>query len=303
MINPYVYIDGTDTGETIFGTSYNDEIHGRGGNDVIFGGLGNDLIYGDDGNDTLYGEAGDDTLNGGIGDDSLIGGAGADKFLGGDGFDTASYATASRGVTLDMVTASGLNDGAGDTFNSIEKLVGSNYDDVFTCNAGDNVVEGGNGGDWISGQGGVDTLYGNAGDDHLNGGTGDDTLIGGAGIDIVTGGSGRDVFVVSTIGGADHITDFEQGIDHIRLTDSKITQPFGADGELQRGFGELGDWVIGPGVNETPDSLVWDVRTQALYEVSWTWHCDDEAWQITQSRDLLHVDNGVDLTTSDFLLH
>jgi Ca2+-binding RTX toxin-like protein len=302
VVNPYVYTEGTDNGETIFGTNYNDEIHGRGGNDFIFGGLGDDLIFGDDGNDTLVGEAGNDTLNGGIGDDTLVGGAGADKFFGGAGFDTVSYASSSLGVYVDMATVSGTNDAYGDTFNSVEKIVGSNYDDVISGDVGDNTFEGGNGTDWLSGWAGSDKLYGNIGDDHLNGGTGDDTLVGGSGRDTLIGGSGRDVFVVSAVDGADKIMDFEQGIDHIKLTDNKIKQPFGADGELMYMFGEVGAVVIGAGPNETQDSFIWDDRVDTLFQVSWAWDSSHERWTITAANDILHIENGVQLTASDFFL-
>src|SRR5436189_10505 len=83
--------------------------------------------------------AGNDTLDGGIGNDTLIGGAGADNFIGGEGFDTASYITATHGVWADMLqstsNSSSSNDGKNDTFNSIEKLAGSNYDDSLGGNA------------------------------------------------------------------------------------------------------------------------------------------------------------------------
>ena len=81
------------------------------------GNSASNLIIGDALDNTLYGKAGDDTLNGGAGDDTLDGGAGADKFIGGGGHDTASYADATAGVTVDLVTpANNKGDAAGDTY-------------------------------------------------------------------------------------------------------------------------------------------------------------------------------------------
>ena len=81
------------------------------------GNSAHNLIIGDALDNLLYGKAGDDTLNGGAGDDTLDGGAGADKFIGGGGNDTASYADATAGVTVDLVTpANNRGDAAGDTY-------------------------------------------------------------------------------------------------------------------------------------------------------------------------------------------
>jgi Ca2+-binding RTX toxin-like protein len=108
----------------------------------------------------------------------------------------------------------------------------------------DNAIDtlsGGAGNDTIYGYGGNDTLYAasigsNAtGNDVLYGGTGNDTLIGSAGDDILdggtdkdslTGGTGSDTFVLragdggSTVALADVITDFQDGVDVLGLSDS-----------------------------------------------------------------------------------
>lgn len=301
VINPYVYIAGTESDDTIFGTDNNDEMHGGGGQDNLFGGAGNDLIFGENGNDILWGEAGNDILDGGIGNDTMVGGAGADIFRGGADFDTVSYASSSLGVSIDMVSGAGTNDAAGDTFNSVEKLVGSNYGDVFRGNTFAQTFDGGAGDDWLFGQGGEDTLVGGLGDDHLDGGWGADTLIGGDGIDTLTGGSDPDVFAVSVFAGADHITDFEKGVDRIVFTDLKLKQPFGADGVLETMFGQVGSAIIGGSSNDCPDTIVWDPNDHTLYQVDWSWDGDD-AWVVTRSQALLHIDNNVQLAATDFLL-
>ena len=63
---------------------------------------GNDILDGGIGADQMWGGKGNDTLRGGADDDILIGGAGADALDGGAGNDTASYATSTAAVTVDL---------------------------------------------------------------------------------------------------------------------------------------------------------------------------------------------------------
>jgi serralysin len=134
-----------------------------------------DTLTGDDRNNVLNGGAGDDRLDAGAGDDTLNGGLGADVLIGGDGIDTVTYANAAAGVTANLITGRGTGgEAAGDTYDSIENLTGSNGADILTGDDNNNVLKGG---------AGDDTLDGGAGDDTLNGGEGNDTLKGGIGID------------------------------------------------------------------------------------------------------------------------
>jgi Ca2+-binding RTX toxin-like protein len=99
---------------------------------------------------------------------------------------------------------------------------GYNGNDSMNGNDGDDVLYGGNGNDALAGGIGNDVLRGDAGNDLINGGDGDDVLIGGAGRDTMEGGAGADQFVFddkhSGKGAlADHITDFEVGVDTIDL--------------------------------------------------------------------------------------
>lgn len=127
--------------------------------------------------DELTGNAGANALDGGAGDDLLIGGAGADALIGGDGFDVVSYATASKGVTANMNTpSSNTGDAKGDTYSSIELLVGSTHADVLVGDAGNNLFQAGSGNDVIKGGGGDDQIYGEAGADVLYGGSGADVF-------------------------------------------------------------------------------------------------------------------------------
>lgn len=178
------FIGSGSASETVFGGS---------GNDLIQGGSGNDQLNGDDGIDILDGGFGNDRLVGGFGDDLLDGGAGADVLIGGDGFDTADYADASAGVTVNLNDPS-LNNGdaVGDSYSSIEAFFLSSFNDVFFGADGNDTVNGWLGNDILLGGAGNDVLNGGSGDDELDGGAGNDTLDGGAGDDFLTGDAGND---------------------------------------------------------------------------------------------------------------
>jgi Ca2+-binding RTX toxin-like protein len=143
-----------------------------------------DHLVGDQRNNMLLGNGGADRLVGQAGDDTLFGGTGADELFGGIGNDTASYQNdGTVTVALDysfVATRSAI----GDTFSSVENVIGSNYGaDVIAGNSGANI---------LSGLGGSDTLWGRAGADQLLGGKGDDFLLGQSGGDVLNGGSGTD---------------------------------------------------------------------------------------------------------------
>ncbi|WP_157215952.1 calcium-binding protein [Flavisphingomonas formosensis] len=118
--------------------------------------------------DTLIGDRGANRIEGGAGDDLIEGGVGDDWIEGGAGFDTASFASATRGVAVSLLLAgTAQSTGVGiDTLVGIEALAGSGYNDVLTGNGVDN---------------------------RLSGGAGDDVLQGGAGNDILDGGMDSDI--------------------------------------------------------------------------------------------------------------
>lgn len=155
---------GTDGNDTVWanyvnpGSALGNWATGGAGDDAITGSANGDILAGNSGADKIDAAGGDDILYGGDGDDTLIGGTGADKLFGGTGSDTASYMSATAGVTVFLNASQGTNtgDAAGDTFESIENLTGSNYNDLLYGDAGDNVLDGANG---------ADTLYGGAGND------------------------------------------------------------------------------------------------------------------------------------------
>ncbi len=214
---------GTNGHDTLDGGGGSDSIFGRGGNDLLIGGRdslasrdinntiavedladqtesddGNDTLYGGAGNDTMLGGQGNDILNGGSGNDTMSGQAGIDVFRGGAGVDTVDYSRESPfQLIVNLVTnlASG-GTASGDTFYSIENLIGSDdRTDRFIGTAAANHFWGQGGGDYFTGGGGNDILDGGNDGDILYGGTGNDTVIGGAGQDYLNGGLGIDTVV------------------------------------------------------------------------------------------------------------
>jgi hypothetical protein len=74
----------------------------------------------------------------------------------------------------------------GDTFSSIENVVGSAYSDVIHGHDGPNTLTGLEGDDHLSAHGGADVLDGGYGNDHFTGGPGADTFYGGPDRDTVS---------------------------------------------------------------------------------------------------------------------
>lgn len=134
--------------------------------------------------DRFIGTDFDESVNGLGGDDILEGSAGADVLDGGDGIDTAVYSGATNRVNVNLLSGNGsINQAEGDTYVSIENVVGSNFGDTLRGDFGDNVLTGNGGKDVLIGFNGDDELLGGAGRDILNGGNGADVLDGGSGID------------------------------------------------------------------------------------------------------------------------
>jgi Ca2+-binding RTX toxin-like protein len=141
--------------------------------------------------ENLIGSKFDDDLTGDALANTFVGGVGADKIDGGGGVDTADYQDSLVGVTVDLTLATQVGDVSSDAFGdelaNIENLIGTDF---------------------------ADTLTGDAGANALTGGGGGDLLIGGAGNDTLTGGTGQDVFAwLGTLSGRDTITDFDLGFN------------------------------------------------------------------------------------------
>lgn len=165
---------------------------------TIKGNFKNNTLYGTNGNDVFDGGYGNDRLFGGFGDDVFFAGFGKDYYDGGDGFDTVIIAGTSVdlfGYCIDLAKG---KDQYGNSYVSIEGLVGGRKDDVFIGNSSDNIFDGG------------------CGNDKLYGGDGNDKLIMSFGRDILDGGSGRDIVDISNSDMAEYkfIIDLNKGYDN-----------------------------------------------------------------------------------------
>ncbi|MCO8311481.1 calcium-binding protein [Pseudomonas mandelii] len=135
-----------------------------------------------------------DILSGSDSDDVFVGGAGSDLIDGRDGQDSAWYLTSAEAVEVNLQTGINLGgDAQDDVLTSIERVMGSHFNDTLIGDAADNYLEGGQG---------SDVIYGGDGADYINGGLvskiGPFTLDGvatGLQADTLYGGDGDDVIV------------------------------------------------------------------------------------------------------------
>ncbi len=255
---------GGSGNDTIYGNSAVNELRGNAGNDTIEGGSGSDNLYGGTGNDTLYGQAGWDFLFGEGGSDTLWGGNGGDRLYGGAGDDTLHGED-----HADRLYGEDGNDtifgGSGN-----DTIHGGDGNDRLNGGLDNDYIAGGSGSDWLSGDAGDDvllggagwdTLIGSSGADELSGGNGNDVLVGGFGVDTVTGGAGSDTFVMEMFGESNMsiITDFEAGIDEIRLDRSV------GFGELSWGKLAAGAFNYGWQATEADDRIIYQWSTGKLF--------------------------------------
>ncbi len=220
---------GGSGADTLIGNAAANNLNGGGGIDTLNGGAGNDTLIGGAGADVLNGGSNTDTASyagnaaavsvylrsnytnegGGVFDtlssieniigsnfdDTMEGDGFANAFSGGSGSDTAYYFSSVSGVTINLVSGIGSGgDAAGDSYVSIESVIGSNI--------GSDILTGGTEANFFNGNGGADILDGGGGGDSLLGGDGDDILKPGAGFDYVVGGNNTDTVDYSTsVGG------------------------------------------------------------------------------------------------------
>ena len=196
----------------------------------LIGSAYGDSLTGDDGDNMITAGAGADRLEGRDGDDVLTGGEGTDTLDGGDGVDTADYSASANAVQISLDGTVGTGSHAeGDTLSNIENLIGSAYADTLFGDDGDNVIESEAGEDVLDGGDGTDTasyinsdvrvhvdlknphqFFGHAqGDtltnfenitgsdygDFLHGDDGDNIIVAGAGADRLEGRDGDDVLI------------------------------------------------------------------------------------------------------------
>ena len=151
-------IIGGNASDVIYGGPLSEDLIGFQGADIIYGGRGDDGIYGGVGDDVLYGDEGSDQFFGDVGGDSINGGNGSDYIVF-SGVD-------SNGVIVNLQVGIGINsDAENDTYESIEHILGSEYNDVLMGNSDSNIIRGYAGNDTIFAFGGYDLLHGGVGSD------------------------------------------------------------------------------------------------------------------------------------------
>lgn len=147
-------------------------IQGSNFDDVLFGSRTDDLLRGLDGDDTIGG-GGADVIDEGPspnGDDFLNGGDGPN--------DRVTYGSRTSGVrvSLDGVRNDGATGENDDVRQSVERVSGTNFNDVLSGNSLANSIDARAGNDTIDGLGGDDSLTAGAGNNGVVGGTGNDVI-------------------------------------------------------------------------------------------------------------------------------
>ncbi|WP_407520374.1 S8 family serine peptidase [Methylobacterium oryzisoli] len=278
--------------------------------------------------DILEGTAGSNRLSGGAGDDELYGLQGADTFVGGEGQDLVGYWYSATAVAADLTDpAQNTGDAADDTFESIEGLAGSFFDDVLRGTDGDNLLMGERGADLLDGRGGRDTASyrwagegvtvdlsdatGNRGDatgdvflsiedlegsafgDSLSGDAGANVLDGKLADDLLTGGAGADTFRFSATLGSDNvdsIADFSVTDDVINL-DARIFTALTGGPLAADAFADLG-----LGAADEGDRILYDGTVGALF------YDADGSGSAAEAVQFATLDNRAALTAAHFIV-
>ena len=188
---------------------------GSGFEDRLVSDLGDNVIDAGDGNDLVRNFGGQDTINSGFGDDEVFGSGDAETIDLGDGNDVARTRGGNDFVFMGDGDDRALTGGGDDT------AIGREGDDLFFMGSGNDTAFGGFGNDTLNGGSNADVLDGGPGDDRVRGDAGVDHLNGNSGNDFLNGGASADTFWFFDIQsmGQDRITDFEDGLDRINLSD------------------------------------------------------------------------------------
>ncbi|UYM18906.1 hypothetical protein NX720_24040 [Endozoicomonas euniceicola] len=180
------YQDYFSSIENVIGTAYNDTLTGNGSDNELQGGNGDDTLIGGAGVDMLNGGEGTDTadyssdsnaitinrrdssisVTDGNGDNDTL--TSIEIIKGSASLtDSIDYSTVSGAVTASLEDGTASFNSVTDQFSSIEKITGSNYNDLLTDSDSNNELLGGIG---------DDTFFAKRGSDKFDGGVGTDTL-------------------------------------------------------------------------------------------------------------------------------
>jgi Ca2+-binding RTX toxin-like protein len=264
-------------GQDLTGNDHVRHIYGNNGRNTLIGGEADNTILGLGGNDLLRGGGGDDVLDGGAGIDIMTGGNGNDRFHVDDSGDVIldapkSHIPAAGNDTVytsvdyrvdDEIETLVTTNSAG-TANL--RLFGSVFDNSITGNAGDNVLD--------TGQGGTDSLTG----------------LGGADIFSFRNMSFPPVGFASNPLGVATIQDFQVGADKIRLDLTKFTAITAAS---------TGFFEVGTTATSASTRILYDPATgNLLYDV------DGNAGGTGADPGKLfgRLQTGLSLTAGDFIL-
>ncbi len=158
------YLNGGNNKDTLYGGDGDDYLRGDSGDDYLNGGDGYDRVYGFDGDDELYGGYGNDTLKGGNGDDTLYASSNNDQLYGNAGNDTVDFSDSTIGYN--NIRLDGSNQGF--VIDSIENVIGSNFNDSIYGDSNDNALKGGGGNDTLDGGDGLDVVIYSGKSDEFN---------------------------------------------------------------------------------------------------------------------------------------
>ncbi len=220
----------------------------------LTGGSGGNRFQGTDADDFFVGDGRGDTFFGSLGADTLDGSSGAD--LVDYSASTEAVNLFGRGTTNEVASTGGLAEG--DVLRNIERVIGTDFDDVFNIRTNKTTIDAGAGDDLIIGSFNSDVFIGGAGNDTIFGDNGADRAIftGDLGdFDFSTDGTrllviNRVTGEIDTLGGIENLT-FDDGT--FATVDLAPTEPLNTvitgSGTVD-GTG-LGDDITGGDANDT----------------------------------------------------